>query len=276
MCGYGNEGMMYKKYEQLKEIIASYESLVVAFSGGVDSTFLLKTAYDVLGDKAIGITASTPYIATWEIDDAICIAREIGAKHEIVQKPWIEAIRNNPKERCYLCKHALFSSLLDVAHQKDFSTVAEGSNVDDTKEHRPGRLALGELGIKTPLLDAGLTKEEIRALSKALGLSTWDKPSYACLLTRFPYDKHIDERTLRMVDHAEAYMIDQGYGNIRVRYVEGLARLEIPMEHSIHLINDKRLGDICSYLKSLGFSYVTLDLEGYRHASVMESLSLGA
>lgn len=262
---------MYKKYEHLKEIIASYDSLIVAFSGGVDSTFLLKVAYDILGSKAVGITASTPYIARWEIDDAVCIAGEIGVQHEVVQKAWIEAIRENPKNRCYLCKHALFYSLLDAADQKGFSAVAEGSNVDDTLEFRPGRMALGELGIKTPLLEAGLTKSEIRALSKALGLSTWDKPSYACLLTRFPYGKAIDEKALRMVDRAEAYMIEQGYGNIRVRYEEGLARLEMPYEHSVYLLSDRRLAEICSFLKSLGFLHVTLDLEGYRHNAVAES-----
>jgi len=243
---------MYKKYERLLEIIGSYESLVVAFSGGVDSSFLLKAAYDVLGEKAIAITASTPYIADWEIKDAICIADEIGVHHEVVVKPWIEAIRENPKNRCYICKHALFSSLLEVAHQRGFSAVAEGSNVDDTKEFRPGRVALGELGIKTPLLDAGLTKEEIRALSKDLGLSTWDKPSYACLLTRFPYGKAIEEKALDMVGIAEGYMIEQGYGNIRVRYEDGLARLEMPQSHGIHLLNDQRLSDICAYFKSLG------------------------
>ena len=267
---------MYKKYERLLEIIGSYESLVVAFSGGVDSSFLLKAAYDVLGEKSIAITASTPYIADWEIKDAICIADEIGVHHEVVVKPWIEAIRENPKNRCYICKHALFSSLLEVAHQRGFSAVAEGSNVDDTKEFRPGRVALGELGIKTPLLDAGLTKEEIRALSKDLGLSTWDKPSYACLLTRFPYGKAIEEKALDMVGIAEGYMIEQGYGNIRVRYEDGLARLEMPQSHGIHLLNDQRLSDICAYFKSLGFLHVTLDLEGYRHNSVAESLSVGA
>jgi len=262
---------MHKKYEHLQKILASYDSLIVAFSGGVDSTFLLKTAYDVLGDKVLGITASTPYIASWEIADAVCIASEIGVAHEVVQKPWIEAIRENPKNRCYLCKHALFSSLRDVAQQKGFSAVAEGSNVDDTKEFRPGRLALGELGIKTPLLEAGLTKNDIRALSKEIGLSTWDKPSYACLLTRFPYEKNVNDKALRMVDSAEEYMIEQGYGNIRVRYEEGLARLEMPHEHSVHLLNDRRLSEICAHIKSLGFLQVTLDLEGYRHNSIAES-----
>lgn len=267
---------MYKKYERLVEIISSYESLVVAFSGGVDSSFLLKVAHNVLGENAIGITVSTPYIADWEVEDAIGIANEIGVCHEVVVKPWIEAVRKNPKNRCYLCKHALFSSLIKVANQKGFSAVAEGSNVDDTKEYRPGRVALGELGIKTPLLDAGLTKEEIRTLSKDLGLSTWDKPSYACLLTRFPYDKTIDEKALGIVGLAEGYMIEQGYGNIRVRYEEGLARLEMPKSQRLHLLNDERLSKMCAYLKSLGFLHVTLDLEGYRHNSVAESLRLGA
>lgn len=267
---------MYQKYERLLAMISNYESLVVAFSGGVDSSFLLKAAHDVLGEKAIGITASTPYIAEWEIKDAICIADEIGVHHEVISKPWIEAIRENPTNRCYLCKHALFSSLLEAAHQKGFSAVAEGSNVDDTKEFRPGRVALGELGIKTPLLDAGLSKEEIRALSKDLGLSTWDKPSYACLLTRFPYGKAIDEKALAMVGNAEGYMIEQGYGTIRVRYEEGLARLEMPKTHGIHLLSDKRLEEMCAHLKSLGFLHVTLDLQGYRYKTESDALSAGA
>jgi len=263
---------MHDKYEHLKQILASYDSLIVAFSGGVDSTFLLKVAYDVLGEKAMGITASTPYIADWEINDAKRIAQEIGVKHEVVQKPWIEEVKTNPNNRCYICKHALFSSLLDVAQEKGFSAVAEGSNVDDTKEYRPGRVALGELGIKTPLLDARLTKSEIRALSKDLGLSTWDKPSYACLLTRFPYDKKIDEKALHRVGKAEGYMIEQGCGQIRVRYEDGLARIEMPESEMIRFVNDARFKVLRDHLKSLGFLHVTLDLEGYRHGSIAESL----
>jgi uncharacterized protein len=262
---------MTKKYEQLKEIIASYESLVVAFSGGVDSSFLLKTAYDVLGKKALGITASTPYIADWEIQDAKRIAIEIGVHHEVIQKPWIEAVKSNPNNRCYICKHALFSSLLDFAEQKGFSAVAEGSNVDDTKEYRPGRVALGELNIKTPLLDAGLTKSEIRILSKDIGLSTWNKPSYACLLTRFPYNQQIDDQALRMVAEAEGYMISQGYGHIRVRYADGVARIEMPEGEMIRFVNDRRMQVLRDHLKSLGFLHVTLDLEGYRQGSIAES-----
>lgn len=265
---------MTQKYEQLKEIIASYESLVVAFSGGVDSSFLLKTAYDVLGKKALGITASTPYIATWEVNDARRVADEIGVSHLVMEKPWIDAIRHNPENRCYLCKHALFSFLSSFATEHDFSAIAEGSNVDDTLEYRPGRVALGELGIKTPLLEARLCKKEIRALSKELGLSTWDKPSYACLLTRFAYDKVIDEGALTMVGRAEAYMIAQGYPQMRVRYEDGLARIEMPQNEALRLLNDSHLDEVTEHLKSLGFLHVTLDLEGYRHGSIVESLSI--
>lgn len=265
---------MYKKYENLTKILASYESLIVAYSGGVDSTFLLKTAYDVLGDNVLALTASMPYIAGWEIEDAKRIAGEIGVKHEVIEKPWMDALRTNPHNRCYLCKHALFSSLLDFAGQKGLRVVAEGSNLDDTKEYRPGRVALGELGIQTPLLDAGLTKSEIRALSKDLGLSTWDKPSYACLLTRFPYDKPLDQKALRMVSEAEGYMISQGYGELRVRYEDGLARIEMPEREMTRFVNDVRFKALRERLKAFGFLHVTLDLEGYRHDSIAESLQM--
>jgi len=265
---------MHQKYKHLTQIISSYESLVVAFSGGVDSAFLLKVAYDVLGEKVIGITVSTPYIADWEIKDAQKIAQEIGAKHKVVQKPWNEILHNNPKNRCYICKRTIFSSLLLEAQENGLNAIAEGSNVDDTKEFRPGRAALGELGIKTPLLEAGLTKSEIRVLSHDLGLSTWSKPSYACLLTRFPYDKKVEEKALHKVGAAEEYMIRQGYGELRVRYEDGLARIEMPENEMIRFLSDARLNVLRAHLKSLGFLHVTLDIEGYRHDSIAESLHL--
>jgi len=264
--------MIYQKYERLQEILASYQKILIAFSGGVDSSFLLKVAYDVLGANALGITASTPYIAQWEIDDAISIAREIGVSHDVVTLPWIEAIHSNPHNRCYLCKHALFSSFQKSAQEKGFSVIAEGSNVDDTKEYRPGRVALGELGIVTPLLEANLTKDEIRALSKELGLRTWHKPSYACLLTRFPYDRVMSQKELQMVGTAEAYLIEIGYADMRVRYENGIARIEMPFTCKIAMMNDPRLDTICEHLKSLGFLHVTLDLEAYRHDSMRESM----
>lgn len=256
---------MYQKYEHLKAILSSYESLIVAFSGGVDSSFLLKVAHEVLGDRVLGLSVQTPYIAQWEMDDARAIANEIGVTHLVIEKPWMETLKQNPENRCYLCKHALFSSLKTFAKEQGFSVVAEGSNVDDTMEHRPGRVALSELSIATPLLEAGLTKAEIRSLSKAFGLSTWDKPSYACLLTRFSHNHFIDERALAMVGTAEGYLIEEGYGTIRVRYEQGLARIEMPKGLALELLNDNRLSHMCAHLKGLGFLHVTLDLEGYRY-----------
>lgn len=255
---------MYTKYELLRENIASLKSVIIAFSGGVDSTFLLKVAHDILGSNAIGMTVSTPYIAAWEIADAQRIAQEIGAKHEIISLPMLESIQDNPLNRCYLCKHALFSHLLALSKQKDIFQIAEGSNVDDTYENRPGRVALKELSIKTPLLDVGLTKFEIRELSKALGLSTWDKPSYACLLTRFPHDKPLSFQAMEKVAMAEAWMIDKGYRCIRVRFDEGLIRLEMPRKDKLRLLQDSEYDAIVAYLKRLGFLHVTLDLEKER------------
>ncbi|MCD8477384.1 MAG: ATP-dependent sacrificial sulfur transferase LarE [Sulfurospirillum sp.] len=218
---------MYAKYEKLKAILASYKRMIVAFSGGVDSSFLLKTAYDVLGENVLAISLQTPYSAKWEMEDARCIADEMGAKHLIMSKPWIEAIQTNPENRCYLCKHALFSSLNAFAKERGFCVVAEGSNVDDTMEYRPGRKALEQLGIVTPLLEARLRKDEIRILSKELGLKTWNKPSYACLLTRFAHNILIEEEALDMVERAEAYLISETYAKMRVRYEHKMARIEM-------------------------------------------------
>lgn len=252
---------MYAKYEKLKENITSLESLIIAFSGGVDSTFLLKVAHDVLGRKALGVTMATPYIAAWEIADAQRIAQEIGVKHEIIALPLLESIQDNPQNRCYLCKHALFTHFLALAKRKGMCYVAEGSNVDDTLEHRPGRVALQELTIKTPLLEVGLSKVEIRELSKKLGLSTWDKPSYACLLTRFPHDTPLSFQAMEKVAMAEAWMIQKGYGCIRVRFYEGLVRLEMSRKDKLRLLQDSAYDAIVAYLKQLGFLHVTLDLE---------------
>lgn len=252
---------MYTKYEKLKENIASRGSVIIAFSGGVDSSFLLKVAHDVLGSNALGVTMATPYIGAWEIADAKRIAQEIGAKHEIIALPMLESIQDNPPNRCYLCKHALFTHLLAVAKQKGFCAVAEGSNMDDLLEHRPGRVALEELAIKTPLLEVGMSKAEIRELSQKLGLSTWDKPSYACLLTRFPHDKPLSFQAMEKVSMAEAWMIQNGYGCIRVRFFEGLVRLEMSRKDKLRLLQDSAYDAIVAYLKQLGFLHVTLDLE---------------
>lgn len=256
---------MFEKYEKLKAILASYERLVIAFSGGVDSSFLVKVAHDVLGENVLAITVKTPYIANVEVDDAVRVAAEIGAKHIVLEKPWLPSIQTNPENRCYLCKQALFSALQDFARAKGFSSVAEGSNVDDTHEIRPGRQALKELNICTPLLEAGLFKEEIRVLSKDVGLSTWDKPSYACLLTRFSHNVVIQRDALVMVENAERCLIENGYGKMRVRYEHHMARIEMEKEDALRFIEDVHFSRIIARLKSFGFVHVMLDLEGYRY-----------
>ena len=254
---------MFEKYEKLKTILASYERLVVAYSGGVDSSFLLKVAHDVLGDNVLACSIQTPYISAWEINDARHIAETIGVKHSVIERPWLESIWTNPENRCYLCKHALFSFLTSFAREKGFDIVAEGSNVDDTYEFRPGRKALEELGIATPLLEANLTKEEIRLLSKQLGLSTWNKPSYACLLTRFRHNEAIEKKALEMVEQAEAYLISLGYATMRVRYENNMARIEMTKEDALRFMNDEQFRVMVENLKSFGFSHIMLDLEGY-------------
>jgi uncharacterized protein len=267
---------MNQKYKILKEILSSYESLIVAYSGGVDSTFLLKLAYEVLGSNITAISIATPYIDSSEIEDAKRIAKEIGVKHVVIKKPWLEDIRNNPKNRCYLCKHSILSSIKVYAKEHGISVVAEGSNIDDTKEHRPGRKAVEELEIATPLLDAKLSKKEIRTLSQKLNLSTWDKPSKPCLLTRFSYDTLVEEDTLNMVENAEKYLITMGYKDMRVRYEHKLARIEMPNKIQNNFLNEQSLRTTCRYFKSLGFLHVTLDLESYRHDSIAESILMGA
>ncbi|GHV03921.1 adenine nucleotide alpha hydrolase [Campylobacterota bacterium] len=252
---------MHRKYKQLREHIGDLGSLLVAFSGGVDSSFLLKTATDVLGAKAMGITVITPYIAQYEVDDALRIASEIGAQHDTLSLPFSEAIRRNPENRCYVCKYGLFSELKQYAADRGFAFVAEGSNVDDTHEHRPGRVAIAELGITTPLLAAGLTKTEIRALSREQNLSTWNKPSYACLLTRFEHGHEVKADELAMVGAAEKLLIDNGYGAIRVRFAKRYARLEMPNADAVRLLSNPESARLVEQIRGLGFSFVTLDLQ---------------
>lgn len=265
---------MHKKYEYLQTLLASYESLAIAYSGGVDSSFLLKVAHDVLGEKALALTLKTPYMVQREIDDATLFAKHLGIKHIVVEKPWLETIRTNPHNRCYVCKHDLFTSLLEIAQKYGIGTLADGSNIDDTLEYRPGFVALTELGIKTPLLEAKLHKQEIRALSQELGLSSWDKPSSSCLLTRFAYQKTVDEKALVMVEKAEEYLKQLGYKEIRVRYEDALARIEMPEDEKLRFLQDAHKMAFVEYVKQLGFLHVTLDLEEFKKSSKKESMGM--
>jgi uncharacterized protein len=262
------------KYNILKEYLKSLGSAAVAFSSGVDSTFLLKVAHDVLGDKAIAVTARSCSFPERELNEAISFAKDNGIVHMIVDSEEldIEEFSQNPLNRCYLCKHELFSKMKAIAEKNGFLEVVEGSNMDDLGDYRPGLDAVRELGVKSPLRHAQLTKNEIRELSKELGLPTWEKQSFACLSSRFPYGQSITEEKLKMVDEAEQLLLDLGFRQVRVRHHDTLARIEIS-EDQFDKIMEKNVRDqIYIRLKEIGFTYVSLDMAGYRTGSMNETL----
>ena len=212
--------MCREKLQALKDNIQGMGSLVIAFSGGVDSTFLLRVAHDVLGDKAIAITATSSTYPERELRGAIEFAKSIGVKHIIIRSEELDiaGFAENPQNRCYHCKKELFTKVVHIARERGIATVADGSNADDTSNYRPGMQAMRELGAVSPLLDVGLTKREIRIISREMGLPTWDKPSFACLSSRIPYGEKITPEKLAMIDRAETFLLDMGFRQVRVRH----------------------------------------------------------
>ena len=217
------------KCETLKNVISSLESVAVAFSGGVDSTFLLEFAHKVLGDKVIAVTAHSASYPQRELDEASAFTKLHNIKHIVVESEEldIEGFSDNPVNRCYLCKKELFAKIIKIAKEYGVKTIAEGSNMDDNGDYRPGLIAIDELHIKSPLREAGLTKEDIRILSREMGLPTWNKQSFACLSSRFPYGEKITLEKLNMIDRAEQYLLDLGYKQVRVRHHGDIARIEL-------------------------------------------------
>ncbi len=263
-----------RKFEKLKNIIREYGSIAVAFSGGTDSTFLLKTAHDVLGDKAIAVTVHSPVNPDREYGEALEFAKNLGVKHIIldIDITEMDIFRKNPANRCYYCKKEIFSRILKTAQDHGVSKVADGSNIDDLDDYRPGMVALRELGIYSPLREAGFTKTEVREISRKLSLPTWDKPAYACLASRIPYGEEITIEKLKMIEQAEEYLFSLGFRQVRVRHHGDVARIEVLPGDRNRFFDESFMDMVGARFKEIGFKYAALDLTGYRMGSLNESI----
>ena len=266
-----------QRYEALKAGLAELGSLAVGFSGGVDSTFLLKAAHDVLGDDVLAITVAAAVHPSAELDEAKELASAMGVRHVVVEVDALSmaAFRTNARDRCYHCKLDVFAQIQRLAAESGISNVADGTNADDAGDDRPGLRAVEELGILTPLRDAGLAKADIRALSHELDLPTWDKPAYACLATRFPYGTEITAEKLDVIERAEAAVHELGFVASRVRYHGDVARVEVQAGDVESAARPETAAEIVRRLKEAGFRYVTLDLQGYRVGSMSEGSAGG-
>jgi pyridinium-3,5-biscarboxylic acid mononucleotide sulfurtransferase len=260
------------KLDRLKKHLKELESVAVAYSGGVDSTFLLKIAHEVLGDNAIAVTARSSTYPERELRETADFVLKMGIRQVVIasEELDIEGFADNPPNRCYYCKRELMAKTIEVAHSNNIRHVAEGSNADDTGDYRPGMQAVRELGVKSPLLEAGFGKEEIRILSKKMDLPTWNKPAFACLASRFPYGQKITADKLLVIDLAEQFLLDLGFRQVRVRHHGSIARIEVSAEERNNFFYSDVMDMIYEKFQQLGFMYTALDLRGYRTGSMNE------
>ena len=263
-----------KKLERLRTSIRGYGSLVVAYSGGVDSAYLMSVAHDVLGEKAIAVTAKSPSLPASELADATALAEKLGWRHRIIETHEVSDPRYtvNDARRCYFCKSNLYARLAELFPSDEWPAIANGTNVDDLGDYRPGLDAASERRVNSPLVDAGLTKSDIRSLSKDAGLPTWDKPAQACLASRVPYGTPVTIETLSRIEAAEEALKDLGLRQLRVRHHGKTARIEVPEEDLAALIVPETRNEVVKRLRKVGYAYVTLDLAGYRSGSLNEVL----
>lgn len=264
----------WEKWERLQAYIKELHSVAVAYSGGVDSTFLLQAAHDILGKRVVAVTVTSAFFPGREAEETVRFCGQKGIEQlKLTFHPLeIEGVASNPKNRCYLCKQQIFGRILQEAQKRGLAYVTEGSNTDDCHDYRPGMQAVEELGVVSPLKDCHLSKQDIRSLSRYLGLPTWDKPSYACLASRFPYGEVISEEKLRMVEQAEQLLFDMGFTQFRVRIHGQMARIEVLPEQFGELMEQINRERIVDSFRQYGFDYVTMDMQGYRMGSMNETL----
>jgi len=269
------EMMLTEKLEQLKALFVEMEQAMIAYSGGVDSTLVAKIAYDVLGDRALAVTAVSPSLLPEELEDASIQAATIGIPHQIIQTHEMENpnYTSNPVNRCYFCKSELHDTLKPLARKLGYPYVVDGVNADDLHDYRPGIQAAKERGARSPLAEVGITKAEVRQISKELGLPWWDKPAQPCLSSRFPYGEEITVAKLQRVGRAEIYLRKLGYQNLRVRSEGETARIELPPEQIKEFVLKIDLPSVVCAFQEFGFLYVTLDLEGYRSGKLNQVLN---
>lgn len=265
-----------QKHQALLDSIRSLGRVAIAYSGGVDSAFLLRAAIDAVGTEnvlpVIGDSASYP---SREFADALKLAEDLGVTCRVIKTCEMEDERyaNNPNNRCYFCKHELFSQIIALAEELGYAVVLDGNNADDIGDWRPGQQAARELGVRSLLIETGMTKEEIRGISRHYGLPTWDKPTSACLASRIPYDTPITAGKLSMVERAENFLRDQGFIQVRVRHHDNLARIEVAPAEINHLFNQDIRDSITRKLREIGYQYITVDLQGYRTGSFNEAMN---